>query len=123
MPIFDSRDFRAMPIAASHLTARSILPGALGRLTEMRPEMTPSAQRMLSSRKAAGPNCTSTIPSSRACAGFSVRLFFSGFSTMTRSAFSMPIRLGSSQAPPQPGMIPRKTSGRAIAAADESTVR
>ncbi len=35
----------------------------------------------------------------------------------------MPMRFGSRYAPPQPGMMPRKTSGSAIAAAEASTVR
>ena len=112
-----------MPIAASHFTVRSILPGAFLRLTFVAPVMTPSAQRIESSRKVAGPNMTSAMPSSKASAGLRVRLFLSGFSTTTLRAFSMPMRLGSSQAPPQPGMMPRKTSGRARAAALESSVR
>lgn len=52
-----------------------------------------------------------------------MRLFLSGFEMMTSSAFSMPMRFGSSHAPPQPGMIPRKTSGSAKAGTDESIVR
>ena len=42
---------------------------------------------------------------------------------ITSSAFSIPISWGRRVAPPQPGTMPRNTSGRAIAAADESIVR
>ena len=58
-----------------------------------------------------------------ACCGFSIRFCLSGFEMTTSSAFSMPMRFGSRYAPPQPGMMPRKTSGSAIAAAEASTVR
>ena len=85
---------RAMPMATSHFTRRSILPGWFGRVTVVVPAMTPSAQRMESSRNAAGPNITSAMPSSSASAPLRVR-FFSGFSITTLRAFSMPIRLGS----------------------------
>jgi hypothetical protein len=123
VPTRDASDLRAIEIAAPHFTARSSRPGTFGRSTVVRPATTPSAQRIESSRNAAGPNCTSTTPSSSAWAGLSVRLFFSGFSSTTLSAFSMPMRFGSSHAPPQAGTMPRNTSGRAMAAADESTVR
>ncbi len=52
-----------------------------------------------------------------------MRFCFRGLLMTTSRAFSMPMRFGSRYAPPQPGMIPRNTSGRAIAAAEASTVR
>ena len=112
-----------MPIATSHLTARSSLPGSFARLTFTVPLRTPSAQRSDSSRNIAGPNIASAMPSSNTWGPLSIRLFLSGFEMMTSRAFSMPIRLGSSHAPPHPGMRPRKTSGSANAGTEESTVR
>ena len=100
-----------MLIAMSHLTARSSLPGSFGRLTLIEPPSTPSAHLRESSRKLAGPNIASAMPSSNACGPFSMRLFLSGFEMMTSRAFSMPIRFGSSQAPPQPGDQPEEHLG------------
>ena len=117
------RVFSAMPTATSHLTARSSLPGSFLRLTLIEPPSTPSAHFSESSRKVAGPNIASAMPSSNAWGPFSIRLFFSGLEIITSRAFSMPIRLGRIQAPPQPGMRPRKTSGSANAGVEESIVR
>jgi hypothetical protein len=123
VPIRCSSDFRAIPMATSHFAMRSRRPGAFGRLTSIAPEMTPSAQRIDCSRNEAEGKDASAMPSSMTSAAFSVRLFLSGFSMTTLRAFSMPMRFGSSHAPPQPGMIPRKTSGSATAGTDSSTVR
>ncbi len=54
----------------------------------------------------------------RTPAGPSASSGSAGFVMMTLSAFSMPMRLGSSHAPPQPGMMPSETSGSAIAATE-----
>ena len=122
-PMREASILSAMPIATSHLTARSSFPGSFLRLTLIVPPSTPSAHFSESSRKLAGPKMASAIPRSKTSWGLSTLLFFSGFEITTSSAFSMPIRFGSSQAPPHPGMMPRNTSGSAIAAAEESIVR
>jgi hypothetical protein len=115
--------FVAMPIAASHFTRRSTLPGSFCRFTLMRPETTSSVQRIESSRKLTDGKIASAMPSSNASWPLSVRFCFSGFSMTTLRAFSMPMRLGRIVAPPQPGMRPRNTSGSASAGAEASTVR
>ena len=114
---------RAILMAIGHLVRRSILPGSFLRCTLTLPPSTPSAQRSELSRKVAAGKIASMMPRSNACWGFSIRFCFSGLEMTTSRAFSMPIRFGSRYAPPQPGMMPRKTSGSAIAAAEASTVR
>ena len=53
----------------------------------------------------------------------SIRFWFSGFSMITVTALSAPIRFGSSWLPPQPGTRPRKTSGSAMAGTPAEMVR
>ena len=114
---------RAILIAAGHFVARSMRPGVFERSTFSSPVSTRSAQASESSRNDAGLKIASKMPRSNACCGLSVRFCFSGFEMITSSAFSMPIRFGNRYAPPQPGTMPRKTSGSAMAAAEESIVR
>ena len=123
VPMRLSSILRAMPIAASHLTMRSTLPGTFGRLTSTAPVSTLSAHFSESSRKLAESKIASAIPRSNTSWGFSIRFCLSGFSMTTLRAFSMPIRFGRMVAPPQPGMRPRNTSGSANAAALRSMVR
>ncbi len=89
----------------------------------MPPLTTPAAHRIDCSRKSAGSKSTSTTPSRAASFGLSCRFCCMGLLTMTSRAFSGPMRLGSSHAPPQPGMSPRKTSGSDMAAAPYDMVR
>ena len=118
VPIFDSSDLRAIADRRRPTSRRArACPARSAATTLIAPAMTPSAQRDrrprgTSPRGRARRRCRGRGPA----AAFSVRLFLSGFSTMTLSAFSMPIRFGSSSAPPQPGMMPRNTSGSAMAA-------
>ena len=87
-----------------------------GRETATSPPTTPAAHSSDRSRKSAGSNTTSAMPSFAAF-GPGVILFCArAFSTMTVTAGSMPIRFGSSCVPPQPGTSPRKTSGKATTA-------
>jgi hypothetical protein len=123
VPILPSMLLRAIPMATSHFAIFSSFPGAFGRFTRTVPPSTPSAHFSESSRKFTGANITSAMPRPSASSAFSVRLFFSGFSTITRSAFSMPIRFGSRYAPPHAGTMPRNTSGSAMAGAEASRVR
>ena len=95
--------FSAMPIATSHLTARSILPGSFGRLTLIEPPSTPSAHFSESSRKFAGPNIASAMPSSNACGPFSIRLFLSGFEMIDLEGV-----LDADQVGQQPGAAPAR---------------
>ena len=87
------------------------------------PRTTEVAQASDCSRKSAGSNIASAMPSLKACGPLSMRFWFIAFSTMTVTALSGPIRLGSSWLPPQPGMSPRNTSGRASAGTPEEIVR
>ncbi len=89
-----ARVFSAMPIATSHFTARSSLPGSLARFTLMAPVSTPSVHFSESSRKFTGANIASAIPSSNACGPFNIVFVFKGFETTTSRAFSMPMRFG-----------------------------
>ena len=66
-----------------------------GRSTLVSPLMTRPAQSSDSSRKSAGSNMTSAMPSSWAWGPLSMRFMFIGFSMMTLSAFAGPTRLGS----------------------------
>ena len=63
------------------------------------------------------------MPSSSASFGLSILFWFNAFSKITVTASLAPIRFGSSCVPPQPGNRPRKTSGSAIAAAFDASVR
>jgi hypothetical protein len=65
----------------------------------------------------------STAPSLSASLGLSIRFWLSAFSTMIVTAFSGPAIRGSSCVPPQPGRIPRNTSGCDIPAALDARVR
>ena len=85
--------------------------------------MTRAAHSSDCSMKSADSKVTSKIPNSAAWAGLSILFWFTGFSTMTVTALSAPMRLGSSCVPPQPGTSPRKHSGSAMAAALLASVR
>ena len=108
--------FWAMPIATSHLTARSILPGSFGRLTLMRAgeHAVRPLQRILEEVGRGGRSrrrCRGRRPAGRSASGSAS----AGSRRSTLSALSMPMRFGSRYAPPQPGMMPRNTSGSANA--------
>ena len=66
-----------------------------GRLTETEPESTPAAHVSDSSRKSAGANIASAMPSLKAAGPLSILLVFIGFSMITVRAFWTPTRLGS----------------------------
>ena len=93
-----------------------------GRSTVTVPPTTPAAHSSERSRKSAASKISSATPISRACLGRST-FWVSGFCRMTCAAPAMPIRLGSSWLPPQPGTRPIATSGRPRAAAPVLTVR
>ena len=82
-----------------------------------------AAQRSDSSRKSAGSNIASAMPSANASGPRSILFCDSGFSMITFSALAGPISRGSRYAPPQPGTMPRKHSGRATAGTPEEIVR
>ena len=108
---------RAATIAVARAIASSQAPRSIsGRATVTSPPSTPTAHSSDRSRKSAGSNSTSAMPSFAAFGAGSILFCASAFSTTTVTAGSMPIRFGSSCVPPQPGISPRKTSGNATMA-------
>ena len=65
-----------------------------GRSTFVSPVRTRPAQSSDCSRKSAGSNIASAMPSSKAWGPLSMRFMFIGFSMMTLRAFAGPTRLG-----------------------------
>jgi hypothetical protein len=100
--------------AASPVSARS---------TVTSPASTRAAQRSDSSRKSAGSDISSAMPSANASGPRSVLFWLSGFSMITFSAAAGPISRGSRYVPPQPGTRPRKHSGSATTGTPEEIVR
>ncbi|CAB4910041.1 unannotated protein [freshwater metagenome] len=105
---------RARVIASSHAPRSTGL-----RSTVTAPVRTPAAHSSERSRKSAGSNTASAMPSFAARGPDVIRFWDSAFSTITETAASMPIRSGRSWVPPQPGTRPRKTSGKATNAPPE----
>ena len=66
---------------------------------------------------------SSASPSSTAWPARSIRFCFSGFVTISSTAAAAPTRRGASWVPPQPGMIPRKTSGKPMWRTERARVR
>ena len=82
---------RAAPTAADHSSSDA----SSARDTATDPDSTPAAQRSDSSRKSAGSNITSAMPSSNACGPRSIVFCDSGFSMISFSAADGPISRGS----------------------------
>ena len=112
--------FRAAATAPSHVAASAVWSV---RSTTVRPATTSAAQAIDRSRKSAGSNIASAMPSATALGPDSIRFWLRALSTMTVSAAGTPTRRGSRYVPPQPGTRPRKHSGSATAGTPEEMVR
>ncbi len=66
---------------------------------------------------------SSASPISTAWAAWSILFCFSGLVTISSTAAAAPTRRGASWVPPQPGMIPRKTSGKPMWRTERARVR